>query len=91
MANPLLARLARHFDCPIHGTRIVRLANHRFRAELTDEIKPVLDAAGKIDVAGTMQIITSVIEGWIREHPEQWLWMHRRWRLEEPQPANGRF
>ena len=24
-ANPLLARLARHFDCPIHGTRVVRL------------------------------------------------------------------
>ena len=91
MANPLLARLARHFDCPIHGTRIVRLANHRFRAELTDEIKPVLDADGKVDVAGTMQIITSVIERWIREHPEQWLWMHRRWRPEEPQPANGRF
>jgi KDO2-lipid IV(A) lauroyltransferase len=38
-----------------------------------------------------MQIITSVIEGWIREHPEQWLWMHRRWRPEEPQPANGQF
>ena len=34
-ANPLLARLARHFDCPIHGTRVVRLPNHRFRAELT--------------------------------------------------------
>ena len=40
LANPLLARLARHFDCPIHGTRIMRLENHRFRAELTDEIKP---------------------------------------------------
>jgi Kdo2-lipid IVA lauroyltransferase/acyltransferase len=90
MANPLLARLARHFDCPIHGTRIVRLANHRFRAELSDEIKPARDGEGKINIAGTMQIITSVIEGWIREHPEQWLWMHRRWRPEEPSPANGR-
>ena len=29
LANPLLARLARHFDCPIHGTRIVRLENHQ--------------------------------------------------------------
>jgi KDO2-lipid IV(A) lauroyltransferase len=21
-----------------------------------------------------------VVEGWVRENPEQWLWMHRRWR-----------
>jgi Kdo2-lipid IVA lauroyltransferase/acyltransferase len=27
-----------------------------------------------------MQIITDVIEGWVREYPEQWLWLHRRWR-----------
>jgi KDO2-lipid IV(A) lauroyltransferase len=27
-----------------------------------------------------MQAITSVIEGWVREYPEQWLWVHRRWR-----------
>ena len=80
LANPLLARLAQHFDCPIHGTRIIRLENHRFRAELTDEIKPARDANGKIDIAGTMQIITSVVEQWIRQCPEQWLWMHRRWR-----------
>lgn len=80
LANPLLARLAQHFDCPIHGTRIIQLENHRFRAELTDEIKPARDANGKIDIAGTMQIITSVVEQWIRQCPEQWLWMHRRWR-----------
>ena len=59
---------------------MVRLPNHRFYAELTEEIKPVRDADGKIDVAGTMQAITNVVEGWIREHPEQWLWLHRRWR-----------
>lgn len=81
LANPLLARLAQHFDCPIHGTRIIRLENHRFRAELTDEIKPARDANGKIDIAGTMQIITSVVEQWIRQCPEQWLWMHRRLSL----------
>ena len=80
LANPLLARLARHFDCPIHGTRIVRLENHSFRAELTEEIRPARDASGKIDIAGTMQIITFVVEQWIRQCPEQWLWMHRRWR-----------
>lgn len=79
-ANPLLARLAQHFNCPIHGTRIVRLPGNRFRAELTDEIKPARDADGRVDIPGTMQIITDVIEGWVREHPEQWLWLHRRWR-----------
>jgi KDO2-lipid IV(A) lauroyltransferase len=79
-ANSLFARLARQFECPIHGTRIVRLPNNRFRAELTEEIPPVRDADGRIDLAGTTQAITSVIEGWVREHPAQWLWLHRRWR-----------
>ena len=27
-----------------------------------------------------MQVITDVVEGWVREHPEQWLWLHRSWR-----------
>jgi KDO2-lipid IV(A) lauroyltransferase len=79
-ANPLIAALARHVDCPIHGTRIIRLPGGRFLGELTDEIPPVRDAEGKIDIQGTMQAITGVVEGWIREHPEQWLWLHRRWR-----------
>lgn len=79
-ANPLLARLAQKIECPIHGTRIVRLPNDRFRAEVTDEVEPVRDASGKVDVQATTQKITSIIEGWIREHPEQWLWLHRRWR-----------
>ena len=79
-ANPTLARLLRQIECPIHGTRIIRLPGHRFRAELSEEIEPVRDASGQIDVQGTMQAITSVVEGWIREYPDQWLWLHRRWR-----------
>jgi KDO2-lipid IV(A) lauroyltransferase len=27
-----------------------------------------------------MQLVTSIVESWIREHPEQWLWIQRRWR-----------
>ncbi len=79
-ANPLLARLARQIDCPIHGARIIRLPKHRFRVELTEAITPPLDADGELDVTATTQIIMSTIEGWISEHPEQWLWQHRRWR-----------
>jgi KDO2-lipid IV(A) lauroyltransferase len=80
LANPLVAMLARQVDCPIYGTRVVRLSRHRFRAELSEAIPPVRDSDGRVNIAGTMQAITSVIEGWIREHPEQWLWVHRRWR-----------
>ncbi|HWX31678.1 MAG TPA: lipid A biosynthesis lauroyl acyltransferase [Steroidobacteraceae bacterium] len=79
-ANPMLARLLRQIECPIHGVRIIRLPGHRFRAELSEEVQPVRDAAGQIDIKGTMQAVTSVIEGWIREYPDQWLWLHRRWR-----------
>jgi Kdo2-lipid IVA lauroyltransferase/acyltransferase len=79
-ANPTLARLRRHVECPIHGARIIRLPGNRFRAELSEEVQPVRNAAGEIDIQGTMQAITSVVEGWIREYPDQWLWLHRRWR-----------
>lgn len=81
LANPLVAVLARHTECPIHGIRMVRLPDgNSFRGELTEAIAPPRDASGKIDIQGTMQAITTVIEGWVREHPEQWLWLHRRWR-----------
>jgi KDO2-lipid IV(A) lauroyltransferase len=79
-ANPMIARLARHYECAIYGIRSIRLPNHRFRLELTDRITPARDSEGRIDVQATMQIITSIVEGWVREHPEQWLWVHRRWR-----------
>jgi KDO2-lipid IV(A) lauroyltransferase len=78
--NPLIAMLAREAECPIHGTRVWRLPDNRFGAEISPEVPPVRDAEGRIDVAGTMQAITSVVESWVREHPEQWLWLHRRWR-----------
>jgi KDO2-lipid IV(A) lauroyltransferase len=79
-ANPLVAMLARESECAIHGTRVIRLPNGKFRAEVTEAVPPAHDAEGRIDVQGTMQAITSVIEGWVREYPEQWLWLHRRWR-----------
>ena len=79
-ANPTLARLARQFDCPVVGVHVVRLPDHRFRVIGTGPITMPRDEHGVIDVPTATQMINSIVEGWIREHPEQWLWFHRRWR-----------
>ncbi len=80
LTNPTLGKFARRFECPVHGVRVVRLPDHRFRIELTPPLDLPRDAAGEIDVEGAMAMMTAIVEGWVREHPEQWLWMHRRWR-----------
>jgi KDO2-lipid IV(A) lauroyltransferase len=64
----------------VHGVRVIRLHRHRFRLELTPPLELPRDPDGSINVQGAMQAMTRVIEGWVREYPEQWLWMHRRWR-----------
>ena len=79
-ANPSIARLARQFECPVVGVRVIRLPDRRFRIAAEGPFTLPRDTTGRIDVAQSTQLITTVIEGWIREHPEQWLWFHRRWR-----------
>lgn len=79
-ANPTIARLARQFDCPVIGVRVIRLPGRRFRITADGPLELPRDRSGQPDVAAATQMINSVVEGWIREHPDQWLWFHRRWR-----------
>jgi KDO2-lipid IV(A) lauroyltransferase len=79
-ANPFLARLARRFEAPVHGLRAIRLPGNRFRLELTEELELPRDARGQVDVEASTALVNRIIEGWVRETPGQWLWMHRRWR-----------
>lgn len=81
MANPLLAKLARHYEVPVHGARVIRLPGGKFHLEISPPLDLPRDHEGLIEIQGAMQAMTRVIEGWVREHPEQWLWMHRRWRV----------
>lgn len=78
--NTFFATLARQYDCPVHGVRAIRLPGGRFHVELTPPIELPRDAEGLIDVIPATIKINAIVEGWIREHPEQWLWVHDRWR-----------
>jgi KDO2-lipid IV(A) lauroyltransferase len=78
--NPTIARLARRFDCPVIGIHAIREPGRRMRIIGTGPIDLPRDAEGLVDVPAAMQMIMTEIEGWIRAHPEQWLWLHRRWR-----------
>jgi Kdo2-lipid IVA lauroyltransferase/acyltransferase len=81
LANPLIAMLARQTELPIYGMRVVRKPDgNSFWGEISPPVEPTRDADGRIEIKGTMQAVTSVIEQWVREYPEQWLWLHRRWR-----------
>ncbi|MBK1659900.1 lipid A biosynthesis lauroyl acyltransferase [Paracraurococcus ruber] len=79
-SNPLVAHLARRFDCPVHGARAIREADGGFRLELTEAVALPRDARGRVDVEAATALLNRIVEGWVREHPGQWLWMHRRWR-----------
>ncbi len=79
-ANPSIARLARRFDCPVVGVRVIREPNRRFRIAAEGPFDLPRDAAGDIDVKAATQLVTDVVERWVRENPGQYLWFHRRWR-----------
>nr|WP_281413582.1 lipid A biosynthesis lauroyl acyltransferase [Microvirga antarctica] len=89
LVNPILGKFARRFDCPVHGVRVIRLPNHRFRLQLTPALDLPRDPDGQVNVQGAMQAMTSVVESWVRENPSQWLWMHRRWRVPRATPSAG--
>jgi KDO2-lipid IV(A) lauroyltransferase len=79
--SPLVARLARHFDCDVYPAHCIRLPGNRFRIELHERLELPRNAAGAVDVQKTTQLLTDVVEGWVRETPGQWMWFHKRWHI----------
>lgn len=82
--SPLLAKLARQFDCDVYPTHCRRLPGNRFRMEIEEKIELPRDADGAIDVARTTQLLNDIVEGWVRKDPGQWMWFHKRWQLSGP-------
>jgi len=79
MTAPVLARLALRYDCVVLPVRVDRLPGARFRVTC----EPALDYAKtedtKTDTFALMRQCNAVLERWIRERPDQWFWLHRRW------------
>jgi Kdo2-lipid IVA lauroyltransferase/acyltransferase len=49
--------------------------------------KPIqIERTGNLekDILSLTQRYTTIIESRIREHPHEWLWMHRRWKTRPP-------
>jgi KDO2-lipid IV(A) lauroyltransferase len=60
----------------------------RYRAVYDPPLEWTPSGDKRADVARLTQELTRVIEGWIREHPEQWLWIHRRWKTQPTAAAS---
>ena len=79
MTAPALAKFALKFDCPVVPTRVERLADARFRITHLAPLVPPRSGDRHADIAAMMAEVNAILEGWIRERPEQWLWLHGRW------------
>ncbi len=83
MTAPALASLALRFRCPVIPGHVERIGPVRFR--MVCDTPLVLPDSGDraADVAALTQMVNDRLEVWIRERPESWLWMHRRWPKEQ--------
>ena len=79
MTTPALARLALKYDCPLLPMRSERLKGAHFRLTAEEFLSFEKTGNMKADSRALMMKVNGVLERWIREAPEQWLWVHKRW------------
>jgi KDO2-lipid IV(A) lauroyltransferase len=79
MTAPALALLALHFNCTVLPARVERLHGAHFCLTLEPPLPLPRTGNRTADVAALMTEVNRTLERWIREHPDQWFWLHRRW------------
>ncbi|WP_431859262.1 lauroyl acyltransferase [Azospirillum sp.] len=79
MTAPAAATFALRLGIPIAPARTERLDGARFRITVFPPMDPPNTGDRAADVRVLTERLTALLETWIRERPEQWLWTHRRW------------
>jgi len=85
-STTVAAALAVKTGCPVIGGRAVLLPNGRYRQMYDPPMYPPSSGDREADIAAMTQALADMIERWVRETPEQWLWMHRRWKTQPSSP-----
>ncbi len=74
------AALARQFQVPIFLPVLFRKGLYHFEFHLPKVPIPELSSDKQADLENITRNINQILEDYIRMHPEQWCWLHRRWR-----------
>lgn len=82
MTTPALAQFALRFRCPVIPIRPVRLGPARFRVVCEPPLALPDTGDRTADHYALTLAVNATLERWIREQPESWLWLHRRWPKE---------
>ena len=83
-----LARIALKTDAAVVPTFTIwdeSLGKYRLRFDPAVELIRTGDL--EADIRANTQKVTSIIEEYVRNYPEQWLWVHRRWKTRPPAEA----
>jgi KDO2-lipid IV(A) lauroyltransferase len=83
-----LARIALRTDAAVvPGFTIWDESLGKYRLRFDPAVELVRTGDLEADIVANTQKFTKVIEDYVRKYPEQWLWVHRRWKTRpEGQP-----
>lgn len=79
MTAPAIAELSLRYGMPIIPARIMRTRGAHFAATIYPPLAYEKTGDEAHDTLAMMTAINAMLEGWIREYPEQWFWVHKRW------------
>jgi KDO2-lipid IV(A) lauroyltransferase len=72
-----VVRMAARFGCPVFPIRTERIEGLKFKVTVEDPF--MFSDESEDGVRAGLTRINQQLEGWIKERPGQWLWMHKRW------------